>query len=150
MILLLLICRQLKWTLCAFSCAFIAVPSVLWHCWLVVRKSIQPVNIDWWGVGVVICLERGADYLHMVQLMPLPSQNPICPGKEAVKQVLCSSIQNVKGVTENNWIHHFIWNKFTYLSALFVPSLWCFFRLMHYWPFLLVFFTRFMSSLLFS
>jgi len=29
------------------------------------------------GVGVVICLERGADCLHMVQLMPLPSQNPI-------------------------------------------------------------------------
>ena len=25
----------------------------------------------WWGVGVVICLERGAD-LHMAQLMPLP------------------------------------------------------------------------------
>jgi len=26
---------------------------------------------------VVICLERGADCLHIVQLMPLPSQNPI-------------------------------------------------------------------------
>jgi len=25
---------------------------------------------------VVICLERGADCLHVVQLMPLPSQNP--------------------------------------------------------------------------
>jgi len=25
----------------------------------------------WWGVGMVICLERGAD-LHMAQLMPLP------------------------------------------------------------------------------
>jgi len=25
----------------------------------------------WWGAGVVVCLERGAD-LHMVQLMPLP------------------------------------------------------------------------------
>jgi len=25
----------------------------------------------WWGAGVVICLERGAD-LHMTQLMPLP------------------------------------------------------------------------------
>ena len=25
----------------------------------------------WWGTGVVICLERGAD-LHMAQLMPLP------------------------------------------------------------------------------
>ena len=26
---------------------------------------------EWWGAGVVICLERGAD-LHMFQLMPLP------------------------------------------------------------------------------
>jgi len=26
---------------------------------------------EWWGVGVVICLERCAD-LHMAQLMPLP------------------------------------------------------------------------------
>ena len=26
---------------------------------------------EWWGVGVVICLERSAD-LHMAQLMPLP------------------------------------------------------------------------------
>ena len=25
----------------------------------------------WWGAGVVICLQRGAD-LHMAQLMPLP------------------------------------------------------------------------------
>jgi len=25
---------------------------------------------QWWGAGVVICLERGAD-LHMAQLMPL-------------------------------------------------------------------------------
>ena len=27
--------------------------------------------MQWWGVGMVICLERGAD-LHMFQLMPLP------------------------------------------------------------------------------
>ena len=26
---------------------------------------------EWWGAGVFICLERGAD-LHMAQLMPLP------------------------------------------------------------------------------
>ena len=25
---------------------------------------------------MVICLERGADCLHMVQVMPLPFQNP--------------------------------------------------------------------------
>ena len=26
--------------------------------------------LEWWGAGMVICLERDAD-LHMVQLMPL-------------------------------------------------------------------------------
>jgi len=41
--------------------------SVLWRCWLGVRKSIWPVK-NW---VVVCCLERGAD-LHMAQLMPLP------------------------------------------------------------------------------
>ena len=52
------------------------VPSVLWHCWLGVRKSIRPVKIKRWGVGVVICLERGADCLHTVQLMLLHPQTP--------------------------------------------------------------------------
>ena len=28
-------------------------------------------KLEWWGAGMVICLERGAD-LHMVQQMPLP------------------------------------------------------------------------------
>jgi len=28
-------------------------------------------KLEWWGAGVVICLERGAD-LHVVQLMSLP------------------------------------------------------------------------------
>jgi len=28
-------------------------------------------KLDWWGTGMVVCLERGAD-LHMAQLMPLP------------------------------------------------------------------------------
>jgi len=28
-------------------------------------------KLEWWGAGVVICLEQGAD-LHMAQLMPLP------------------------------------------------------------------------------
>jgi len=33
-------------------------------------------KFEWWGVGVVICLDWGAGCLHMVQLMPLPSQIP--------------------------------------------------------------------------
>jgi len=45
--------------------------SVLWCCWLGGRKGIWPVKTEWWGVGMVICLERGAD-LHMAQLMSLP------------------------------------------------------------------------------
>jgi len=45
--------------------------SVLWRCWLGGRKGIWPVKkLEWWGAGVVICLERGAD-LHMALLMPL-------------------------------------------------------------------------------
>jgi len=40
---------------------------------LVGRQEVHPVckNLVWWGAGVVICLERGAE-LHMAQLMPLP------------------------------------------------------------------------------
>ena len=30
---------------------------------------------EWWGAGVFICLERGANDLHVVQLMPLPSRH---------------------------------------------------------------------------
>ena len=40
---------------------------------LVGRQEGHPAcnKTKWWGAGVVICLERGAD-LHMAQLMPLP------------------------------------------------------------------------------
>ena len=44
---------------------------MLWRCWLGSRKGIQPVKTEWWGAGVVICLERGAD-LHTAKLMSLP------------------------------------------------------------------------------
>ena len=57
-------------------CVSVCVCSVLWHCWLGVRKSNRHVKIEWWR-GVVICLEQGADCLHLVQLLPLLSQNPI-------------------------------------------------------------------------
>jgi len=38
---------------------------------------VEQQNGEWWGAGMVICLERGAD-LHMAQLMPLSlaSENP--------------------------------------------------------------------------
>ena len=40
---------------------------------LVGRQEGHPAckKLEWWGAGVVICLERGA-HLHMAQLMPLP------------------------------------------------------------------------------
>jgi len=60
-------------------------------------------KLEWWGAGVVICLERGA-HLHMAQLMPLPLTvscfskiqigftflvlaHPGSPGKRADKRV---------------------------------------------------------------
>jgi len=39
---------------------------------LVRRQEGHPAyKKQWWGAGVVVCLEHGAD-LHMTQLMPLP------------------------------------------------------------------------------
>jgi len=81
---------------------------------LVGRQEGHPAckKTEWWGAGVVICLERGAD-LHMFQLMPLPltvscfSKIQIgfaflvpaylgSPGKMAVKRVcVCSRVKNV-------------------------------------------------------
>jgi len=62
-------------------------------------------KLEWWGAGMVICLERGAD-LHMPQLMPLPltvscfSQiqivftflvpaHPLVPEKEPLNGCVC-------------------------------------------------------------
>ena len=39
------------------------MPSVLWRCWLGGRKGIRPVKTEWWGAGIIIWLERGAN-LH--------------------------------------------------------------------------------------
>ena len=44
---------------------------MLLRCWLGGKKGIRPVKAEWWGAGVVVCLEQGAD-LHVAQLMPLP------------------------------------------------------------------------------
>jgi len=54
--------------------------------------GIQPVKHEWWGTGMVICLERDA-HLHMAQLMPLPFTVPFwyrltrVPGQRAIKRV---------------------------------------------------------------
>jgi len=43
---------------------------------LLIGRQEEPVKLEW-AAGVVIRLERGADCLHVVQLMPLPPPNPI-------------------------------------------------------------------------
>ena len=72
---------------------------------LVGRQEGHPAckKTEWWGTGMVICLERDAD-LHTAQLMPLPltvscfrkiqigftflvPAHPGSPGERAVKQV---------------------------------------------------------------
>ena len=72
---------------------------------LVGRQDGNPAckKTEWWGAGMVICLERGAD-LHLAQLMPLPltvscfskiqigftflvPAHPGSPGQSAVKLV---------------------------------------------------------------
>ena len=59
-------------------CCYLANNKVFAHAFsaltlLVGRQEGHPAckKNEWWGAGVVICLERGAD-LHMAQLMPLP------------------------------------------------------------------------------
>ena len=66
-------CRRRKETFSFFSrITEYWMPSVLWRCWLGGRKGIRPVKTEWWGAGVVICLEQCAD-LHTAQLIPLHS-----------------------------------------------------------------------------
>ena len=66
-------------------------------------------KLEWWGAGMVICLERDAD-LHMAELMPLPltvscfskiqigftflvPAHPCSHGKRAVKRVcVCACV----------------------------------------------------------
>ena len=85
------------------------MPSVLWRCWLGGTKGIRLVKTEWWGAGMVVCLEWGAD-LHMAQLMPLPltvscfskiqilvPAHPGSPDQRAVKQVcVCVCVGDVR------------------------------------------------------
>ena len=103
------------------------LPTVLWRCWLGSRKGIRPVKkLEWWGTGMVICLEWDAD-LHMAQLMRLPltvscyskiqigftflvPAHPGSPGKRAVKRVcVCVVLEEIFGY---KW-HTLLWVKET-------------------------------------
>ena len=72
----------------AFSAAILILflfllPSVLLRCWLGDRKGIWPVKkLEWWGTGMVICLERGAD-LHMVHPLAQTRGGPGPPNRRA-------------------------------------------------------------------
>jgi len=97
----LLVGRQIKLTYVGFRAHVKIASRIVSYR----RKGIRPTGkqTEWWGSGVVICLERGAD-LHMAQLMPLPltvscfskiqigftflvPDHPGCPGQMAVKHV---------------------------------------------------------------
>ena len=91
--------------------AFSALMLLVW------RQEGHPA---WWGAGMVICLELGAD-LHMAQLMPLPltvscfskiqigfaflvPAHPGSPGKRAVKRVcvavMCSASSHMAATNQ--------------------------------------------------
>jgi len=91
--------NQLFWVICSNT----ALAFSVCRCWAGGRKGIRPVKTEWWGAGVVICLERGAN-LHTTQLMPLPftvscfskiqidvtflvPAHPGSPGQRALKRV---------------------------------------------------------------
>ena len=103
---------RLRWVLirmlCQSECCVLIIITVVCcnvclHCFDAVGWVAGRASSQWWGAGVVICLEWGA-YLHMAQLMPLPltvscfskiqigftflvTAHPGGPGKRAVKWV---------------------------------------------------------------
>ena len=99
----LVLCCNTTWVFpkCVFVFAFSALTLLVG--WQEGHPACK--KTERWGVGVVICLERGAD-LHMAQLMPLPltvscfskiqisftflvPAHPGSPGKRAVKWYVC-------------------------------------------------------------
>ena len=65
----------------AYVCVHVCVHAcVLLCCWLGYRKGIRPVKTEWWGAGVVICLELGADlqtswcHFHSLSLASVKSR----------------------------------------------------------------------------
>jgi len=84
---------------------------------LVGRQEGHPAckKTNWWGAGVVLCLEQGAD-LHTAQLMPLPltasrfskiqigstflvPAHPGSPGKRAIKRGVAAATHSITIIT---------------------------------------------------
>ena len=53
---------------------------ILRHFCFRIWKSIRPIKIEWWGVGVVICLEWGASFKSwLVFTFVVPACNTVVP-----------------------------------------------------------------------
>jgi len=79
-------------------CAFSALTL------LVGRQEGHPAcKKQWWGAGVVICLERGAD-LHMAQLMPLPLTVSCCSKIQIGFTFLVPAYAGCPGKETVNWL----------------------------------------------
>jgi len=118
------------------------LPSVIWRCWLGGRKGIRPAKTEWWGTGVVICLEQGANNLYLVQLMPLPLPPHHLLPHTAPMCLLYIVEARVKGIMQymfTDTIEH--WTQWTvtfaassvqfidcemYIAVLFIDTVyWC-------------------------
>ena len=96
---------------------------------LVGRQEGHPAceKLEWWGTGVVICLQRGGNF-HMAQLMPLPltvscfSKIQIgftflvpahlgSPGQRAVKRVCVTILIYRQSHRPTNQTEWFIWTN---------------------------------------
>jgi len=92
---------------------------------------------EWWGAGMVICLERGAD-LHMAQLMPLPltvscfskiqigfaflvPDLPGSPGQRAVKLVCVCACHpaGASWCSDAAWCQHYCGNLYIQVRLSF-------------------------------
>jgi len=83
-------CAYFSWLVtlaCQWICfsvyILLTLPSVLWHCWLGIRKSTRPVKLS---DEVLAWLSVGFFRINIGLTFPVPAY-PGCPKKEAIKLV---------------------------------------------------------------
>jgi len=64
--------------------------------WVAGRTSSLQ-KTEWWGTGMVICLERGVNAFHMAQLMPLLPPSSLAPVKSRMVYL------SVAGLSRLSW-----------------------------------------------
>ena len=64
---------------CTYFSSFCTQHCLL--CWLGGRKGIQLVKTEWWGTGMIICLEGGANYLHYGPADATTTRSSLAPVK---------------------------------------------------------------------